>query len=56
MIHLRKEVRNSKRRYTEKYENKKVNTQRLTNSAIAYLKYLLNNHDIEVRKWNNMAE
>ena len=56
MIPLRKEVRNSKRRYTEKYENKKVNTQRLNNSAIPYLKELLNNHDIEVRKWTNMEE
>ena len=46
MFPLRKEIRLSKRRKTEKYVVRKARTNRLKNSAIPYLQNLLNkNHN-----------
>ena len=56
MLPLRKELQGHMRRHTDKYEEKKANTQRPKASAIPYMQKLLNKHDYEERKWCNMEE
>ena len=56
MLPLRKELRDLKRRHTEKYEGWKANTQRPKASAIPYMLKWLNKHDYEERKWCTMEE
>ena len=56
VLPLRTELRETTERHTEKYVTQRANTQRLKNSAIPYLKELLNKHDKEERKWTNMEE
>ena len=50
MLPLRNELRDHKRRHTEKYEVSKANTQRFKALSIHYMLRLLNKHEYEERK------
>ena len=51
MFPLRSEVRDQKRRFTEKYKVNKANTHRLKISAIPYMQGLLNKHERKSARW-----
>ena len=56
MLPLRKELRDNKRRHTEKYEIMNVNTQRRKSSAIPFMQDQLNKHNSEQQKWCKMDD
>ena len=51
MFPLRREVRDQKTRFTEKYIVNKANTHRLKTSAIPYMQGLINKHERKSARW-----
>ena len=56
MLPLRTEMRENKRRHTDKYRIQHANTHRLQASAIPYMQKQLNQHNKEEQDWCNIED